>query len=434
MEEKIIQKLKGKTEGYEVLVDTITTTLVEFRGDEPYSLETKNVKGIGLRVIKDGRFGFAFTTDAGKLSDLIETALALSRYGEIARFSFPKEVKKRECRLKEEKVANLGSEKIFALGKEIIAATKGEFPQFKIDLSLEHTRSQREIINSFGLNESYEKVYYSLSFTGLIVGDDGITWIYDYANLSDGRPLSIFDFVQRQVNLAKAAQRKAKVLTKEYPILFAPAYGLVAFLLPLLVGVDGKNLQKGITPLQEKEGKEIAANLLSIYDDGLLDYGLNSSPFDGEGVAKQQTPLIEGGVFKNFLFDLQTAALCGRQSTGNGLRSYHTLPKPTPNNILVAPQTGTLFEAISEMDEGILVYDLIGGGQSNILAGDFSTSIGLGFKVEGGEIKGRVKECVIAGNLYEILKRVSQIGGELKDLGGYYLPFIKLQDVKLTAK
>jgi PmbA protein len=432
--EEIIRHLQGKVDGFEILIDEVVTTTSEFRGDEPYSLDTRLTKGLGLRVIKDGRLGLVATTDFRRISELVDTLLAIAEYGERAYFSFPKEIPQTRCRLRNDMVANLSSEDIFRLGKEVITCAKAEFPEFKIDLTLTHSNSQRRIINSSGLDLTYQKVYYSLNFSGLLVDEDGLTWIYDYQNLSSGETFSVWEFVNRQVERAKDAKKKVRVMTKEYPVIFAPGFGLVEFFFPLLQGVNGKNLQKGITPLLGKEGKEIASPLLSVYDDGLIDYGLSSSPFDGEGVAKRQTPLIERGVFKNFLFDLQTAGQCGRRSTGNAVRSYQTSPQPGINNLLVLPQNGSLKEAIAKIKEGILVYELVGGGQSNVLAGDFSVGLSLGFKIEGGEIKGKVKDCMIAGNFYELIKRISKVGGEVKDLGSYYLPFIQFEDVKVVGK
>ncbi|MEO0102265.1 MAG: TldD/PmbA family protein [candidate division WOR-3 bacterium] len=434
MEERIIEKLKGRVEGFEIIVDEILNSLSEFRGDEPYSLETKETKGLGLRVIKDGKLGFAATTDPNRIPELVESTIQIANYGEKVNFTFPKEIPQVKCQLVNEGVKNTSAAQLFSLGKEIIAETKRQFPQFKIDLNLNHTIFRRRLVNSSGFIGEYEKVSYTLSFIGLIVGDDGLIWIYDYKNLSNGQPFSVLEFVNRQVLLAQNSLKKVPLETKEYPVIFAPSYGLIEFLFPLLVGVNGKNFQKRITPLLGQEGKEIGSPLLSVYDDGLLDYASGSAPFDGEGIAKGQTPLIEKGVFKNFLFDLKTASLCGRKSTGNASRSYSSEPLPGANNLVISPGRGTLLAGIQGIKEGVLIYEVIGGGQSNVLAGDFSLSVGLGFKIEDGEIKGRVKDCMIAGNFYEVIKRVSQIGGELKDLGNFYLPFIKFEDVKVTGK
>ncbi|MEO0116251.1 MAG: TldD/PmbA family protein [candidate division WOR-3 bacterium] len=434
MMEEVIEKLKGKVEGFEILKDEILTTLCEFRGDEPYSLATKEEEGLGLRVIKDGKLGFASTTDGSRISELVASAIQTANYGEKVNFTFPKEVPPGKCRLVNEKVKKISSEQIFSLGREIIAETKTRFPQFKIDLNLHHTIFRRRLVNSSGFIGEYERVFYSLSFSGLIVADDGLVWIYDYKNLSSGEPFSLSEFVDQQVFLAQNSLKKGRLATKTYPVIFAPSYGLVQFFLPLLVGVNGKNFQKRITPLLGQEGKEIASPLLSVYDDGLLDYASGSAPFDGEGIAKRQTPLIEKGVFKNFLFDLKTAHHSGRQSTGNGERHYSSEPNPGLNNLFVAPGKDELSEALREVQEGLLVYEVVGGGQSNLRAGDFSFSVGLGFKIEDGEIKGRVKDCMLAGNFYEALRRISRVGKDLKDLGNFYLPFIKLEDMKVTTK
>ncbi|MFC2018705.1 metallopeptidase TldD-related protein [Chloroflexota bacterium] len=120
-----------------------------------------------------------------------------------------------------------------------------------------------------------------------------------------------------------------------------------------------------------------------------------------------------------FLYDLQTAAQAGTRSTGNGSRSRGGLPSPAPSAIVIAPGTTTLDEMIQDIKEGLIIEHLMGAQQGNILGGDFSGNVLLGYKVENGKIVGRVKDTMVSGNIYQVLKQITAIGSEAKLVGGF---------------
>jgi len=132
----------------------------------------------------------------------------------------------------------------------------------------------------------------------------------------------------------------------------------------------------------------------------------------------QCTPLIEQGTVANFLYDLQTAALAHTQSTGNGSRGHGGLPTPSPSAFIIAPGNTAFDEMVNDMKEGLIIEWLMGAEQGNILGGDFSGNVLLGFKVESGKIVGRVKDTMVSGNIYQVLKDITAIGSKPKWVGG----------------
>ncbi|MDO8636664.1 MAG: metallopeptidase TldD-related protein, partial [Dehalococcoidia bacterium] len=173
---------------------------------------------------------------------------------------------------------------------------------------------------------------------------------------------------------------------------------------------------------------------LSLWDDPTLAYRPASCPCDDEGIPSQRTPLIEQGVVKNFLYDLQTAALAGKKSTGNGHRSGGP-PAPSPSAFIIAPGKTTLNEMVSDIKEGLVVEDLMGASQGNILGGDFSGNVLLGYKVENGKIVGRVKDTMVSGNVYQLLKEIAAIGNEVKWVGGFLnTPPLYFSSVSVASK
>jgi PmbA protein len=120
-----------------------------------------------------------------------------------------------------------------------------------------------------------------------------------------------------------------------------------------------------------------------------------------------------------FLYDLQTAALAGKKSTGNGSRSRGGLPTPAPSAFTIAPGDTTFEEMVRDIKEGLVIEELMGASQGNILGGDFSGNVLLGYKVENGEIAGRVKDTMVSGNIYQVLKDIAAIGSESRWVGGF---------------
>jgi len=158
---------------------------------------------------------------------------------------------------------------------------------------------------------------------------------------------------------------------------------------------------------------------LWLWDDPTVVYRPSSRPCDDEGMPSQRTPLVEQGTIANFFYDLQTAALAHTRSTGNGSRSRGGLPSPAPSAFIIAPGGATFNEMVEDIKEGLVVEQLMGAGQGNILGGDFSGNVLLGYKVESGKIVGRVKDTMVSGNVYQMLKQNIAIGSDAKWVGGF---------------
>ena len=144
---------------------------------------------------------------------------------------------------------------------------------------------------------------------------------------------------------------------------------------------------------------------------------------------------MNAGAAANFIYDLQTAGKAGAQSTGSGERSLSSPPSPSAGVLLVGEGDASLEEMIAGMDEGLIVERLLGAGQSNILGGDFNANVLLGFKVEKGKVKGRVKDTMVAGNVYKALNDVIAVGSEGRWLGGsLYAPPIACANIAVAAQ
>ena len=110
------------------------------------------------------------------------------------------------------------------------------------------------------------------------------------------------------------------------------------------------------------------------------------------------------------------------KSTGNGNRGFASQPSPSNSNVIVNPGNMSFEAMIKDIKYGVLVDQVLGAGQSNILAGEFSVNIDLGYLIENGEITGRVKDCMIAGNAFAVFNNIIAMGNIAEWYGSIKVP------------
>ena len=182
--------------------------------------------------------------------------------------------------------------------------------------------------------------------------------------------------------------------------------------------------RKAIPPLKGKIGEKIFSDTITIEDNPHLDFCPYSDEIDGDGIATRKQMLFDKGVLKTFLYDLDSAGLAGAVPTGNkGCRPY--FPKVSPGKL---PHK----EMIKGIHEGVFVKMLMGFGQGNIINGDFSCNLALGYLIRNGELAGRLKDTMISGNIYDIFKNNTAMSSDTDFLG--MNPYCLLEGVNLSSK
>jgi PmbA protein len=304
------------------------------------------------------------------------------------------------------------------MGKGLIARIRGHTPDILCDVQVTKGTSSIKLINSKGGEGNYDKSFLGFSLEGVLVRDTDMLFVGD--SESSCRPdfIGIDGLADRVIWQLEMAKRKATVSTKLLPVIFTPNGVASALLSPLMLAFNGKSVLEGASPLKDKLGEQVFDKRLSLWDDATIAYGVGSYPFDDEGVSGQCLPLVTNGLVTNFLYDLQTAALAGTQSTGNGQRAGGGSPRPDISSLILSGGDVSFQEMVEDMKEGLIVEQLMGADQGNLLGGDFGGNVLLGYKVENGEIVGRVKDTMIAGNVYQVLKELLGIGQEARWVGG----------------
>jgi len=414
--ENILALAKKAAEAAEVFLVSAEETPVQFEANRLKHIQSKQSTSVALRIIKGGRLGYATSTDVADAQSLVDNATATARFGTRAKFELPASTPYPQVEIFDPDVDAVSVEQMTKLGEELIALITEHTPEIICEAMAEKETISLRLINSRGGQVSYKKSVFTLGIVGSLIR--GTDMLFVGEGQSSGHPLTkvgeIAGVVLKQLDLAK---NQASAPTKQLPVIFTPEGVASALISPLMAAFNGKTVLEGASPIGKRLGEQVFDTKLSLWDDPTIAYRPHSRPCDDEGVPSQRTPLIEQGVVASFLYDLQTAALANTKSTGNASRGAG-LPLPSPSTLVIATGKSTFGEMVSDIKEGLVIEHLMGAEQGNILGGDFSGNVLLGYKVESGKIVGRVKNTMVSGNVYQLLKEVAAIGSQAKWVSG----------------
>ncbi len=435
-----------KTDQIEIMVQDNYEISCEVNLGEVNKATKSQVVGASIRVVINSKLGSAYTNllNQSAIEKSVNRAIA------AAKASTPdKTWKDFPQKTKYQKLTGLWDESI-----------PEKDPSVFVELSTQITKAVKEknpaiIIGEAGTGGFYGWAAYANS-NGLVTSDRG-TGVYAYSVLVlptetgmtppavsiDVNRLFQLDLdyiVNDSVKHVLLAQKSEKGKTEKGSIILAAdALGsLMSY--TLLEALKGENVVRGKSQLADKIDTPIAAKTLTFTDDGRFDGGYATALFDGEGIPQQTTSLIEKGKLRSFLWNNYWAHRHGTTSTGNASRNLRTGDVDTaPTNIVISTGTKSLDDMISESKSGYLVKGLQGVHSSNRETGDYSVVANPAYRIIDGELTGAVHGLMIAGNAFELIKKVDAVGNDLRRYlvgpGGSLIgPSIQFRDIQLIAK
>ncbi len=432
--ESILAQAKKVAEEAEVFQVLSEETQVRFEANRLKQLQTKQQTTVALRIVKKGRIGYATTTGTGDGRELVSNAVETAGFGTVASFQLPGATDYPPVEVFDAAVASVPIKEMIRLGEEMIAAVTRHTPGIVCEAGVSRGVITTRIINSRRGQADYRKSFFNLDIEGSLIEGTDMLFVGESESschpLSDGKQVT--DLVLRQLELAR---RRASAPSRRLPVIFTPNGAASALILPLMAAFNGKAVFEGASPVGDRLGQPVFDDKLWLWDDPTVAYRPGSRPCDDEGMPSQRTPLVEKGTVAGFLYDLQTAALAGKRSTGNGSRGRGGLPSPAPSAFVVAPGDTTFDDMVQDMKEGLVIEQLMGAEQGNILGGDFSGNVLLGFKVESGKIVGRVKDTMVSGNVYQALKEITAVGSEARWVSSFLqTPHLYLPALSVASK
>jgi len=401
--------------------------------------------GYGIRVVEDGRFGYAYLVDIGSADNAIQQARDIAKVSpSVAGFLLPSEQKA-------DKVAGLLDKNILSISPEDL------LEQADAILSEVSSLDERAVVTGGGLGvgASAGAIYSSegIESSGVttshgigvqvsIDADDELTSSFE-GDSSRQRLTNVPDCVAVAVDWAQKTRGPIEVNTDAHdtPVLmtsegFSPLFSMV-----VPSAIRGDRLVRNESFWSGKQGELVLANDLSLIDDGRLEGGKSASSRDGEGVPTRCQTLVENGRLIGSLWSTRDAAQQvaeGRieqaESNGCAVRGGHQSPPSTgcADLQMVSSQKSSSQDALLErMQDGYIVHSVMGAHTANPTSGDFSVTSSTLLRVEGGEILGPVKQAGLSGNLAKALSQEVYLGNDVRVQGSYSSGNMHLPDVLL---
>ncbi|UCC61008.1 MAG: TldD/PmbA family protein [Dehalococcoidia bacterium] len=432
--EELLDLAKKVADEAEVFSISHIETDAVFEANRLKHVQSRESSGRALRIIKEGRIGFAASNKTDGAQELVDMALEMAPFGAEARFEFPQLETYPEVEVYDPDVEVVSEKSMVDLGQSLIDKVRGHTPELVCEASVSRGIISVGVFNSRGSRVEYRKSLFGFGLEGVLIRGTDMLFVGD--SDSSCHPLTdVSAVIAATIEQLERARETAQAPVGQLPVIFTPNGVAMALMPPLAMAVNGKTVLQGASPLGQRKGEQVFDSRISVWDDATMDFRPGSRFCDGEGVPSQRTAIIENGVVGSFLYDLQTAALAGTRSTGNGARGLATLPSPSPSTVVIENGEASFEEMLGDIKEGLVVEQLLGAAQGNVLGGDFSGNILLGYVVRNGEIVGRVKDTMVSGNVYEVLKEVAAIESEGKWVGGRVrIPHIYCHSIAVSAK
>jgi len=425
--------------GADALWRRFERTAIAFEWGRLKSAGTTEEAGANVRVRYRGRVGVAGTTATDAALELVDRARASAELGEELDLVFPAQVPLAPLTTFFDRAANASLDDLIGIGRSLL--TRLERDGCRVNIAIERETTATSVANSAGAAGQYRSTGFGVSAdVWRIAGDDVlvVSDAYEGADLpSDEALTALVASINARLD---HALRVVAPPEGALPVVFTPA-GLSALMLPVTQALSGKAVLQGISPLGAKVGQEVFDQRFSLSDDPLRVGRTSSRPIDDECVPSRVTCLVERGVVQRFIYDLETAARAKTESTGSGQRGIFGKPVPAYTNI-VLNHVGAQHAAplhlggglLGDIRDGLLVDELIGVGQGNVTGGAFSHPVALAYRIEGGEIAGRVKDAAVAGNAYELWKRVGGFGNDARWTGSRWAPSVLFEGVSVARR
>jgi PmbA protein len=433
MKMDILKELHSTAEQVEVVEIRNETTSVEFEHNKLKSSKVEETSGLAVRVVRHGKLGFAASSDVEAIDRLTAGVLESASYGDPTSLQFPASKEALPVKTYDPKIVNLPIPQLVQIGQEILELILSTDAVCQVNISLNRGVQELRIRNQAGADVQVTRSPLSIGVEIDRIEGDDVLILYDSSGVTCWEE-NYMAFTRQLADKLVKAQTLVQARSGKFPVLFSPSGGVV-YGIPLLEGLNAKNVYTGISPMKGKVGEKLFDQKLTLIDDPTLDGRYSSAPYDDEGMRHRTNVFIENGVLNGFYCDLKTAALSGLEPTGNGRRSLFYPPGPAPTNLVLAAGETPLAEMISSIDEGYLIDGVLGLGQGNVVSGAFSNPVALGFKIEKGEIVGRVKDISIADNIYELLKEITAVSQERDWIYNDFLsPYMLVPEMNIVAK
>lgn len=429
--EDVKKTLENKCDAYEIYIDETKAIELDSLKDELNFAKEEIELGLGIRVIKDNRQGFAFTSNMGQIK---ETSLKAVENTKLTKadenYAFAEVEKVNDVKkVYDKKFDDLNVDESVEFLKNAIAVASDDGCEVT-GAGFSASGGRSLLVNSNGVSIEDAGTGFGLGLSVIMQEEGKIATAY---NSESSR---FFDIDGEKIasevcSLAKSSLDTKPVETGDYSVVL-DYYAAVGLLQTFIGAFDGENVSRGRSILKDKVGEKIANPTLTITDNPLMDKGLLSSKCDGEGSVSKKTDLVKDGTLNSFIYDIYTANTEGVKTTSNGMRgSYMSTPMISPSNLEFKFSE---MKKLSEIDRGVLTTSVLGAHTANPISGDFSVEASNAFKINNGELSEPINKAMISGNIFELMKTIEGVESEIKQYGQYIIPKLLVHNLRVVGQ
>jgi len=428
-------------------VGTGSSLTARARDGEIEDVTRSSSRGAGVRVVKDGKLGFATAAAAPSTDDevraLAESAVALARVSTTSPHNvvLPATAPTGDAlkalvaslALFDDETADAGADwatRLAIEGERVARAHQGIAGVR--DAGASARRGTFALATSTGFVGGYGGTSANVWVSALI--DDGPKkqvdgWWSAARRIAD---LDTMESVAHEAARRTLARKGArKIPSGRMPVVFDPSMART-FFGAVLAALNGDAVARKASFLAGHVGEHVLVEGISLVDDPHLSRALGSHPFDGEAQKVDRATLIdEGGVLRSYLLDARSAARLGQKTTGHASRGAMGTPHPSSSNVTVVGGSGSFESIVRETERGIVVTHLL-GHSPDLITGEYSRGA-AGFLVERGEIVSPVEEITIAGDMREMMRGLDRVGADLDRRGALLAPTIRFRELMVSG-
>jgi PmbA protein len=443
-------------DGYEIYLHQASHFAVESKDGKVDTLHASESLGMACRILNRQRMGFSYITSSlpplstqedfsSGLDRIIEDAISsagATSSDPCFDFATPLKDLPSPPPIFDETLERVSEktkiEKAKLLEETAQSVDPGRIKKVR-KASYQEVLSRATLINSNGLQFSFASTLASVSVTAIAeeAGASEVGWDFDYSHFFNDLDVE---------KVGRTAGRKAlerlgggRIPSGVYPVLLRN-HVASEFLSLLTHSFLADQVQKGKSSLKGKKGERLFSSLLSLVDDGLLMKGISTSPIDGEGMPSQRTPLVLQGEVSSYLYDRfwanrerLSSPNSQAESTGNSRRpGIKSPPGVGISNFFIEPRELPVSALMEGLHQGVVVEEVMGLHTVDPISGDFSLGCS-GDWVDRGEKIHPVKSVAVAGNLFELFRKVTGVGEDLRFFGNVGSPSLLVEGLIISG-
>ncbi len=406
---------------------------VERRDRRLYAVEPWQETILAVRVIRSGRAGLAYTTQASPeaVRKATEKALEMSLFSE-EEAALPEENSLPDLPERQPEIPSPEFlENLLVSAEEAALSAEPRVHRFeKVSLSVE--RTVHLVFQTEGLKAVFRTGGASFFVALVARKEEEERTAWEWREAPELEALKVKELAREAALRAAALLGAHKISSRKLAVLFPPGVA-VQILGTLSPSLCADEVVRGRSQLAGKVGKRVFAPAIKLLDDGLLPGGPETRPFDDEGAPQKRTVLVEEGYLRGFLCDTRWGRAISAGSTGNARRpSFKSLPSVAPTNFYLEPgkvSPERLRQAASEVLE---IHEMLGWHTTDPVSGDFSVGIsGVLHRPQGPQ---PVSGLALSGNLFDLLRRVELLGEDLTFYGATGSPSLFIPDLDLSGE